>query len=171
MASTSKLDKLIAIPRAAQLLLVALNSGATDGERGNAINAFQRKLKEAGIDGHELVERLKTPPLDEAEMQKIFDAGRAQGRAEEIEQRQRSSVAIASASPFADGVGDGVNGYTWRAIVGHCVLNKNLIRNRWEVDFIESVAEQLAMSFRRNPTENQAPILRRIFLRWFNGKI
>ena len=43
-------------------------------------------------------------------------------------------------------VGEGINGYSWREIVGHCVANKSRIRNNWEANFVQSVAEQLAAS-------------------------
>jgi hypothetical protein len=164
--SSGKIDP--AIPRIVQFLLLALSPGATEGERTNALGMARRELEKVGSDAHELGERIKTPPLSEEEMKKIFDAGRAQGRAEEIEHRQRSVTAITA---FADGdVGEGINGYSWREIVGHCVLNKHRIRNSWEADFIQSVAEQLAKPYHRL-TEKQAPIVRRIFLQWFDGKI
>ena len=125
---SGKLDP--AIPRLVQFLLLALSPGASEGERTNAMNMARKELEKVGSDAHELGERIKASPLSEEEMKQIFDAGRAQGRVEEIEQRQRSVTAITVAAPFADGdVGEGINGYSWREIVGHCVANKLRIRN------------------------------------------
>ena len=77
-----------AIPRIVQLLLVALSPGTTEGERATAFDMLQRTLEKVDPGGHELAERIKaSPALVEEEMRQIFDAGRAQGRAEEIEQR------------------------------------------------------------------------------------
>jgi hypothetical protein len=158
--------------RIAQLLLVVLSPGATENERTTAFKLFQQTVRSVDPGGHELAERIKTTPLSEEEMQQIFNAGRAQGRAEEIEQRQRSVAAIGIAASFADGdVGQGINGYSWREIVGHCVANKHRIRNTWESNFVQSVAGQLAASYYSKPTEKQAPILHRIFQTWFNGTL
>ena len=161
-------EKLNALLPKISPLLRMLGSGA-DGEIVNAVRALLRMLASAGLDIHVLVERLETPPLSHDEMQKIFDAGYAKRCADEAEQRRRSAVAVTS---FATGdVGDGVNGYSWKEVIGHCLVNKQRIRNAWEANFVESVAEQLASSHYSKPTEKQAPILRRIFQSWFDGKI
>ena len=91
-------------PRIVQLLLMAFSHSATDGERANAMRAFDRYLASVGSDGHDVVEKIKTTPPDEAAMReqlkaearKIFDAGYAKRVADETEQRQRSAGAIAS---------------------------------------------------------------------------
>ena len=162
-------DKLdIALLKIKQMLLVVFDQGASDGERLNPINAVRRCLAGADSDCHEMVERI----LSAEDMQRILDHGREQGRIEVIEQRRQAMAAVGAPSPFANGeVGEGVNGFTWREIVGHCVANRQRIRNAWESNFIESVAEQLAGSYYNKPTEKQVPIVRRIFMHWFGGQI
>jgi hypothetical protein len=162
-------------PRIVQLLLMAFSHSATDGERSNAMRAFDRYLASVGSDGHDVVEKIKTTPPDEAAMReqlkaearKIFDAGYAKRVADETEQRQRSAGAIASLTT----AGEGHNGYSWREIVGHCVLNQHRIHNGWEANtFIPSIAAQLTdPSY--EVSAKQAPIVRRIFQQWFHGEI
>ena len=161
-------DKLAAVvPRIAQLTRMLASS--SDGEVLAAARALVRTLVGAGLDIHAVVERIEIPPVSDEEMQKIFDAGYAERVSDEAEQRHRAVAVVAS---LADGeVGDGINGYSWREIAGHCLANRQRIRSRWESDrFIPSVAERLA-----NPhyklSDKEAPILRRIFQTWFSGKI
>ncbi len=161
---TDKLD--IALLKIKQMLLVVFDQGASDGERLNAINAARRCLANVDSDGHELVERI----LSQEDMQRILDHGREQGRAEEIEQRHRAMVAVSGPIGIGD-VGAGINGYSWREIVGHCAANRQRVHNAWESNFIESVAEQLGNSHYSKPTEKQALIVRRIFMHWFGGQI
>jgi hypothetical protein len=158
------------MPRIAQLLLVALSPGATEGERVNAMRAVQQQLERANSDSHELVERIKTPPLSENEMQKIFDAGREQGRAEEVEKRRRAMVAVNSPL-VSGGVGDGINGYSWWEIVGHCATNAHRLSSQYEREFAESIAGQFQRGERDAPSPKQEPVLRRIFIYRFGGKI
>ena len=132
-------------------------------------------LKEVDPGGHEITKRIEAPAISEEairekikdEAKKIFEAGRAKGRAEEIESRQRGVVAIASLANSNDD--KGINGYSWREIVGFCLLNKNRIHNVWEANFIESVAGQLANPY-SSLTAKQTPIVARIFRSWFNGR-
>ena len=151
-------------PRILQLLLVVLCPSAADGERINAMRAVDRYLASVGSNGHELMDRIKTPPVSDEDMQRVFDAGYAKRLADEAEQRRRAVAVTASLASGA--VGEGVNGYTWREIAGHCAANGQHL-NAWEREFTESVAEQLASRFSR-PSE---PILRRIFLNRFGGRI
>ena len=166
VAMSGKIDP--AIPRIVQFLLLALSPGTTEGERTNAMHMARKELEKAGSDAHELGERIKaSPALSEDEMKKIFDAGRAQGRAEEIEQRQRSTaITVANGD-----VGEGLNGYSWREIVGHCVANKSRIRNPWESNFVAERRRATGRFPYSKLTEKQTPIVRRIFLQWFNGTI
>jgi hypothetical protein len=171
-------DKLSSMPpRVVQMLVVAFSPSSAEGERVTAMREVDRYLASIGSDGYEVIARIKTPPLDEdamreqlkSEARKIFDVGYAKRVADEAEQRQR---AIAVTTPPANGdVGEGFGGYSWREIVGHCVANRHVIRNTWEANFVASVAERPAFIRLGKPTENQAPILRRIFQSWFNGKI
>jgi hypothetical protein len=167
---TDQLDPKISLIR--KLLLVVLSPAAADGEWNNAFEALQRTLKEVDPGGHGLVERLKTPatpPLSQDDLREAYNIG-YQDCAKEIEQRRSS--AIAGTAPRTPGdIGAGYNGYSWREIVGHCVLNKHRILNDWEANtFIPSVADQLSNSY-YTLSAKQAPIARRIFQRWFNGKI
>ena len=163
-------DKFAAMPpRIAQLLVVIFSPSSAPNERAKALQVVDEYFESIGVDPHEVTERIKTPPTSKEDLKRVFDAGRTQGRAEELAQRQRSVVALAS---LASGdVDEGHNGYSWHEIVGHCVLDKERIRNNWEANFVQSVAEQLAVSPYSVVTAKQAPILRRIFQSWFNGKI
>ena len=160
---TDKLAPLL--PRIAQLMLVALDRASADGERVNAMRAIDHCLQGAGADKFELVERVKQAPVTEADMQKVFDAGYAKRRTDEAELRCRGVARRGNI------IRDGVNGYSWTEVASYCALNKQRIHNRWEANFVESVAEQLAFSRYATPSEKQAPILRNIFLNWFNGTI
>ena len=62
-----------------------------------------------------MVARVEKPPaksLNKAEIDAIFEAGRAKGRTEEVELRQRAVSVIAS--HMADDISDGYRGYSWR---------------------------------------------------------
>ena len=170
-------DKLTtAAPRIAKLLRMVLSSEASEGEWQNAYSLLMAALKEADPGGHEITRRIESPAISEEairekiydEAKKIFEAGRAKGRAEEIESRQRGTAVLASLANI--GSRGGVNGYSWREIVGSCLLNKHRIYNSWETDFIESVAGQLANPY-SSLSVKQTPIVERIFQRWFNGRI
>jgi hypothetical protein len=167
---TDQLDPKISL--IAKLMLVVLSPGAADGEWSNAFEALQRTLKEVDPGGHELVERLKTPatpPLSQDDLREAYNIG-YQDCAKEIEQRRIRAIAVTAPRPPGD-IGAGYNGYTWREIIGHCVLNKHRILNDWEANtFIPSVADQLSNPF-YTLSAKQAPIARRIFQQWFNGKI
>ena len=155
-------------PRIVQLLTLVFSDSASDGERVNALRAFDRYLKRVDGDGHELIEWIQLTPVTDEEMQKVFDQGRELGRSEVVDQRQRAAAAVASLVNSNDA--NGHNGYSWREIVGHCLLNQHLIRNDWEANFVESVAEQLAHPY-STLTQKQTPIVRRIFQTWFRGNL
>jgi hypothetical protein len=57
---TDKFDNMP--PEIVRFLLVALDHGKTDSERGIAIRKFAQYLTGVGADGYELVERITTPP-------------------------------------------------------------------------------------------------------------
>lgn len=169
-------DKLTtAVPRIVKLLRMVLSPDISDNEWQNAFSLLMTALREVDPGGHEITKRIEAPPIsDEAirekikdETKKIFEAGRRKGRAEETESRQRGVVAITSLSNNND---KGVNGYSWREIVGFCLLNKARIHNDWEANFIESVAGQLANPY-SSLTTKQTPIVAQIFRSWFNGKM
>jgi hypothetical protein len=88
----------LAMSEIKQLLLVALDSGSTDGERINALRFIQRKMNP-----HDLVRQL----VSKEEMQQVFDKGVEKGRNEEVENARRNAVTIEA--PFADtDVGPGI---------------------------------------------------------------
>jgi hypothetical protein len=170
-------DKLaIATPLIAKLLRLVLSASTPDGEWQNAFTKLMAALQEADPGGHEITKRIEAPPISEEvikekikdEAKKIFEAGRAKGREEEIESRQRGMAIVASLANI--GGGGGVNGYSWREIVEHCLINRYRIYNVWERDFIKSVAGQLA-STHSSLTPKQTPIVARIFQQWFNGRM
>jgi hypothetical protein len=170
-------DKLTtAAPRIAKLLRIVLSTSVSDGEWQNAYSLLMASLREVDPGGHTITERIEAPPVSEQairekikdEAKKIFEAGRAKGRAEEVESRQRGALAIASLANI--GAGGGVNGYSWREIVGFCLANRHRIYNDWEVNFVESVAGQLAAPH-ASLSAKQTPIVTRIFQQWFNGRI
>lgn len=109
----------LAMAEIRQLLLVALDSGSTDGERINALRFIQRKLKKDNSDSHDLVRRL----VSKEEMRQVFDKGVEKGRNEEVENARRNAVTIEA--PFADtDVGPGVGPYSWLQIAKHCQRNR-----------------------------------------------
>jgi hypothetical protein len=153
----------------AKLMLVVLSPGAADGEWSNAFEALQRTLKEVDPGGHGLVERIKTTPVTDADMLEMYNNG-YRDCAKAIEQQRRNALAVTA--PRAPGAIDaGFNGYSWREIIGYCVLNKHRISNDWEANtFLPSVADQLSNPY-YELSAKQMPIVRRIFQQWFNGKI
>ena len=95
-------DKLTtAAPRIAKLLRMVLSPDVSEGEWQNAYSLLMAALKEVDPGGHEITRRIEAPAISEEvirekikdEAKKIFEAGRAKGRAEEIESRQRGAVA------------------------------------------------------------------------------
>jgi hypothetical protein len=161
----------LAIPRISKFLLMIFSPSASDGEWEAAYGALTRTLKEVDPGAHGLVERITSATTIEDNIRKAFAAGYQKRIADEAAQRQRNAVALTTRADIS--LGDGVNGYEWEEIIIFCAANKARIGNAWEADvFIESIAEQLARSYSGNvPSEKQKPILRRIFLRWFNGQI
>ena len=146
-------------PKFVRFLLVALDPGKTDSERGIAIREFAQYLTSIGSGGYELVERIATPPLTEEDMKLIFDAGRQAERAT-IEQHRGA----AAPTPFFsnNGLGnvghsntygfdnhdrvagcDVFNGQRWVDIANCCVAYLNRIPNRHH-GFVEGMSDQLA---------------------------
>jgi hypothetical protein len=82
---------------------IRMLSSDKPGDITAAVGALQRTLKSAGADFHALARVVEFaiadgPPMTEAEMKKIFDAGYAQGRSvgftEGLEAAKRDSRAI-----------------------------------------------------------------------------
>jgi hypothetical protein len=150
----------------------------TAGEKLNAISLLLKLLADVGLDIHIFTELLvnriegKSPepaPLNAAEMQHIYDAAYAKGFTDGSDHgRKGAIVAGPSIGTFNSGVDSGVNGFAWRQIAQHCVINKHLFYGR-DLDFVESIAEQLG--YRGTPTPAQAKWLKDLFMRRFNGRI
>jgi hypothetical protein len=157
------------IPLLTKLLLVVLSPAAADGERSSAFAALLRTLKEVDPGGHTLVGRIQAPPLSQDDLKEAYDLG-YQDCAKAIEQARRNALAVTTPRTPGD-IGAGYNGYSWREIVGHCALHRYRILNDWESNiFIPSVVDQLKNPYCRLSSK-QAPILQRIFERWFGGQI
>lgn len=162
-------DKLeLALPKIVKLMLLILGSSTTDGEWTNAFEALMRTLKEVDPGGHGLVKRLEAPSatLNQIEIKAIFEAGRAQGRAEETVLRQRAVSVIASR--VVDDISNGFNGYGWEAIAGHCLANLHNIPSNHH-GFIEGAADRLAEG--RALTKPMMEYLRNLFQRYLDGRI
>jgi hypothetical protein len=151
----------------AQLLVVALDTTTRGNESETAFKSLKLKMQNANISGLDFVKQLAEP--SDADKDFLIECGRETERQEEAERRRQSENALTTVAPFADDVGTGVNGYTWREIAGFCLDRKHCLRNSGEVRFVEGIARKLANPFFK-PTPNQAPWLRDIFLR-FGGKI
>ena len=147
----------LALSKIKQLLLVALDSGSTEGERINALSCIQRKMNP-----HDLVRRL----VSKEEMQQVFDKGVEKGRNEEVENARRNAVTIEA--PFADSdVGLGVGPYSWIQIARHCERNTHRL-NDWERSFVASIVRQLLY---KPLNGNQANKLHQIFHQRFGERI
>ena len=166
-------DKLAAIlSRITQYFLIAVDPGATDGERINAMRLIQRTLKGANADGHDSIKRLTKPSgYSETELLEACEKYYAIRRGKEIEQEHRRAM-VAAAKPIVidDDVGDGVGDYSWLEIAQHCMASIDRFRGR-DRDFVESVYRQLSSSRRSAPSPAQARWLRDLFVRYFGGKI
>lgn len=163
-------DKFANMPsRVRHFWVVAFSPSSADNERIVAMHEVDRYLKDIHADCHDVVARVEKPPaksLNKAEIDSIFEAGRANGRTEEVELRQRAVSVIAS--HMADDISDGNGGYSWREIAGHCLANLQRIPSNHH-GFIESVADRLAGG--HELTRPQAEYLRNLFRRHFNGTI
>ncbi len=166
-------DKLTAIlSRITRYFLIAVDPGATDGERINATRLIQRTLKSVGADGHDVAELLTKPSgYSETELLEACEKYYAIRRGKEIEQEHRRAM-VAAAKPIVvdDDVGDGVGDYSWLEIAQHCMASIDRFRGR-DRDFVESVYRQLSSGRRSAPSPAQAPWLRDLFVRYFGGRI
>jgi hypothetical protein len=173
---TNKLDRNTAdrlnraMPKLFKLLVLVADPRANKDEREAAITTLNKSLKSAGADIHDMAllvrelqeaEATKTAssPLTKDEVNRVLEKGieigRKQGREEEAAKHRSTAVV------FPSGVGNGINGYSWREIIAHCAANPHCL-TRWENEFITSLADQFA-SYRNAPTAPQASKLRGIF--------
>jgi hypothetical protein len=173
------------LPLISKLMLVVLSPSSAEGEWSNAFEMLQKTLKEVDPGGHGLVERIKTPPVSDDEMQKLFDAGREQGRIEAVAQ-QRSMVSVAT-RPFSGGNPNSptysrlygfddnarvsgrhtYNGYTWSAIANHCTDHLHRIPDKHH-GFLEGMADRLVYG---DISGKQAKYLGDLFRQYLSGRI
>ena len=154
------------IPLIAKLLLVVLSPAAAEGDWSNAFEALLRTLKEVDPGGHALVERITTPPITEADMKLIFDAGRQAERATPapfFSDNGLGNVGRSSIYSFEDhdrvAGRDVFNGQRWVDIANHCAANLNRIPNRHH-GFVEGMSDRLAYG---TITGKQAKYLHSLF--------
>ena len=172
---SDKLDK--AIPKLFKLLVLTMVPEANTGDRERAVAHFNKTLEGLDTDIHGLAQRIVdlqdevkrgtgSSSLDDAEMQRILEAGIARGREEEAARHQGSVVTTALIDE--DDVGTGVGAYTWQTLVDHFMANQ-LRLNAWEKNFVTSLASQLRR--RHAPSVKQAIRLEAILQQRFNGRI
>ena len=97
------------------------------------------------------VEKLATGGLEEAEMQRVFDAGFAKGSLE-TERKQMEGQAVYGQRP--DGGAD------WEAIALHCQREKSRLEAKHH-QFVDDMASR--MTWGREPTEKQGKYLISVF--------
>jgi hypothetical protein len=125
-----------------------------EGEAIGAWGALRRLLASRGVtftDLGDAVERLATGGLEEAEMKRLFEAGRAEG-ARDAKRAHAESEAVFG--KHADGSAD------WEAIALHCQREKVRIDPRHH-QFLDDMASRMAWG--REPTEKQGNYLLSIF--------
>jgi hypothetical protein len=161
-------------PKAAAL--IRMLTSTSEGEVINAVRLLLQLLANAGLDIHWLSERIENggsngkahASLNAGEMQRIYDTAYQKGFTDGSEHGRKSAIiAGPSIGTFNIGVGSGVNGYSWREIAQHCLVNKHLFHGR-DYNFVESVAEQLEYKPISAP---QAKWLKDLFMRQFDGRI
>ena len=122
--------------------LIKLLTSDKDGEIVAAARAIHRTLKGAGSDIHELASRLKDGGLSEAEMRKVYEAG-----------RQAEKDAAAADVKFTD-VEEPASHVE---MAKFCVEHDGGHLTSWERNFAEEMIHW------RCPSEKQLVILRRIY--------
>ena len=176
-------DKLANMPpRIVRFLLVALDPGKTDSERGIAIREFTQYLFSVGSGGYELVERIQTEPISDADLQRMCDVAIERDRAEQqrnaVVTRPFSSAGLGNvgrSSVYGFGDTDRVAGYDvhncsrWGDIATHCYDNRNYIPAQHH-GFLEGMADQLVV-FGGTITGKQAKYLNSLFTRYLAGRI
>jgi hypothetical protein len=134
-----------------------------DGEVIASVGALKRMLASCNADLNDLassVERLATGGLEEAEMNRLFDAGYEKGLADS---RRKQAEELAVYGQRLDG------SYDWLAIALFCQRENTRVRGDVERTFVNDMAAR--MSFPGGePTEKQAVWLLAIFRR-LGGRI
>jgi hypothetical protein len=134
-----------------------------EGEAVATWGALKRLLASHGVSFTDLgdaVEKLATGGLEKAEMERLFEAGRAKGAAE-AERKHTESEAV---------LGKRLDGSTdWEAIALYCQREIARLRDAKEREFVNDMAARLTFPG-REPTEKQATWLLAIFRR-LGGRI
>ena len=171
------------LPLIERLWAVLFSTTASDSERLKALHVIDRHLTETGIDGYEIIERIKTPPVSEEEMQKVFDAGRELGRTE------NAVTVVKPKPPFFGSPGavsrsggiygfedddrirgaDVYKGYRWCDIAEHCDDNAHRIPEKHH-GFLADMADKLTRSY-GTISGRQAKYLANLFTQHLGGRI
>jgi hypothetical protein len=132
-------------------------------------------LKEFDPGGHRITALIEQPAVIEETIRekikeagiKFYEKGRIDGRAEEAASRPPAN---ALAALINTGTDQGYNGYGWREIVEHCLINIHRIHREWPNTFIQSVARQLASPYARLSDTQKSKVVE-IFEQYFHGRI
>ena len=134
-----------------------------EGEAIAAWGALRRLLASRNVtftDLGDAVEKLATGGLEEAEMKRLYEAGRAAGARDAKRTLAEAEVAFGKR---ADGSTD------WEAVALYCQREKARLRSEAERTFVDDMAARLSFPG-REPTEKQATWLIAIF-RQLGGRI
>lgn len=141
--------------------LVRMLGSDFEGEIVATQRALKRLLASRDVtftDLGDAIEKLATGGLEQAEMERVFNAGRAQG----IEETRREQAEAKAAFGLkSDGSHD------WEAIALHCQREKSRIEAKHH-QFVDDMASRLAWGC--EPSEKQAKYLISIF-RQLGGRV
>ena len=138
--------------------LVRMLGSDSEGEVLATHGALKRHLASRGVSFTDLgnaIEKLATGGLEQAELERVFEAGRAKGLSEAGRQ-QAEELAV---------YGQRLDGsYDWLAIALFCQRENTRLRGDMERTFVNDMAARMSFSG-REPTEKQAVWLLAIFRR------
>jgi hypothetical protein len=143
--------------------LVRMLGAEHESEVLAAHRALKRLLASHGVtftDLGDAVEKLATGGLEEAELKRVFDAGRAEGA---LDAERKHAEAEITSGKRADGSTD------WEGIALYCQRKLSRLRDAKEREFVNDMAARLTFPG-REPTEKQATWLLAIFRR-LGGRI
>jgi hypothetical protein len=143
--------------------LVRMLGSDSEGEVLATHGALKRHLASRGVSFTDLgdaIEKLATGGLEQAELERVFEAGRAKGLSEAGRQ-QAEELAV---------YGQRLDGsYDWLAIALFCQRENTRLRGDVERTFVNDMAARMSFP-EREPTEKQAVWLLAIFRR-LGGKM
>jgi hypothetical protein len=138
--------------------LVRMLGSDSEGEVLATHGALRRHLASRGVSFTDLgdaIEKLATGGLEQAELERVFEAGRAKGLSEAGRQ-QAEELAV---------YGQRLDGsYDWLAIALFCQRENTRLRGDVERTFVNDMAARMSFP-EREPTEKQAVWLLAIFRR------